>query len=41
LVAKHLYTRVSITQLKAVHQRTYPAHRTGEARQAAEQLLPL
>jgi hypothetical protein len=23
-----LYTRVSITQLKAVHQRTDPAHRT-------------
>lgn len=28
LSTTELYTRVSITQLKAVHQRTHPAHRT-------------
>lgn len=33
LTTTELYTRVSITQLKAVHQRTHPAHRTREQRQ--------
>jgi hypothetical protein len=28
LTTTELYTRVSIAQLKAVHQRTHPAHRT-------------
>jgi len=32
LSTTELYTRVSITQLKAVHQRTNPAHRTREQR---------
>jgi integrase/recombinase XerD len=33
LTTTQLYTRVSINQLKAVHQRTHPAHRTREQRQ--------
>lgn len=33
LTTTELYTRVSITQLKAVHQRTHPAHRTRAERQ--------
>lgn len=41
LTTTELYTRVSITQLKAVHQRTHPAHRTWAERIAAvEPLLP-
>ena len=36
LTTTELYTRVSIAQLKAVHQRTHPAHRTRE--QPAQQL---
>ena len=36
LSTTEIYTRVSITQLKAVHQRTHPAHKTREQRQAAE-----
>jgi integrase/recombinase XerD len=36
LTTTELYTRVSITQLKAVHQRTHPAHRTRAERAAAE-----
>jgi len=34
LSTTELYTRVSITQLKAVHQRTHPAHRTQAERNA-------
>jgi integrase/recombinase XerD len=34
LSTTELYTRVSIVQLKAVHQRTYPAHRTRTERNA-------
>lgn len=34
LSTTELYTRVSITQLKAVHQRTHPAHRTPAERDA-------
>jgi integrase/recombinase XerD len=37
LTTTELYTRVSITQLKAVHQRTHPAHRTRAERVAGEQ----
>jgi integrase/recombinase XerD len=33
LTTTELYTRASITQLKAVYQRTHPAHRTRELRQ--------
>jgi integrase/recombinase XerD len=41
LSTTELYTRVSITALKAVHQRTHPAHRTRAERQRAEPpLLP-
>ncbi|HEX4600832.1 MAG TPA: hypothetical protein VH116_05515 [Gemmatimonadales bacterium] len=34
LSTTELYTRVSIAQLKAVHQRTHPAHRTRVERNA-------
>ena len=39
LSTTELYTRVSITQLKAVHQRTHPAHRTSAERQAQRAVL--
>ena len=39
LSTTELYTRVSITQLKAVHQKAHPAHRSREPRSATASLL--